>query len=1404
MELQKQEDLIFRESRLVQQRTPLCTASEAQAVVIYPDSPAGRQAALQLQEEVKSLSGLMLPICPAPKSRWAMFQENPLAKYGSLPIPTVYQDQLQPVLGDMANKHLILLGNLSNNPYIASLYRAYLCPVDSEYPGSGGGIYLHSLLDPWGDGRNRIIVGASSEEDLSQAVTKMLSYLEKDPVGVGVGSGGGSGVGAGVEAGVEAGVYLPYLHHVEMGAAFLRKYPDYALAPDEEYGQRIRREANHAYATRAHTGMTKFLTQAALMYLLTGHRQYAQSYLDIFQDMVEAVAHWEKDAWGPWGFDADFQGAQMVQYWHAISGSPLFTDEDRLNIASHLVAYLGNSEEHWRMHRPKRPTRTRQNHFTFASLGLLFGALTFGCCYKYPEAERWLSMADECFLPQLEVLKGTEDCESYGWLTFTHALTYALVRPALFYFSSGTCRRLLERGINAMDNLGYQVPYGDTASYYGSFSEKAFWRPAAWLLADPALYEIIYKKDEAESRIRDRGQRFVAYRYDLPPAPAPAPASTSTSASAPTKAAPAKTSPAKLKVDSIDPAYYDTHPGGTIPIGAGFDKIAIRSGFDANEPYLLLDGIGNGSHGHRDTNAIVRFTSKNRIWLEDADYLKVAANFHNAVIVKKEGEAGILPPYSRLDAVLEGRRVVAAASTAVNVRDTDWTRTIMWVQGLGFMVVDRITALKAGDYDLSCYWRTVGCTQLIENFSAPTSSASTPTSSSWQITMGDEVLEVVSVPPEQGRWSCLEMSEPHARTNWLQYPWADSVVHVLRQTVTVSLDAGEDCVFVNFLVDKEQELEVGYIRPGLIRGKVKGKGFLLAINAGGSGYSSGYSSGSESGSGSGSGLGYGLDYGLGWGKAPLVYYDELDLLVLGKAGRASLIWEQDEGNLILTPAINTAVTPAATPATIPAATPSISSGSTAGIEAECRRLAEELARTLQPGTRADQWPPESMLPPESRLLTDSMLPTEPRALAPLPVAIPVDQHLQMGKIVAVASVDVDGDGVDEMVVGTDQGFLATYKHCNSHTDHENDDSPHDHGPDDSHIHDRYNLLWQAKTKAAVTAIGSGDVDEDGRREIIAGQAKGTVELFGADGTRRWTQEFLPHMGHPANVRLAFTGRLRPAAPPAVLIATESCHIHAYNHAGEELWRYEVVHAATAACAADIDGDGCDEVLAASEYWTWHCIKDGRALYKVHGIKSTGSWAVCSLLQPGAAAGGTGKRQRLALFGGWDGHLTAYNADREQVWDAPLGDIIAGLCSLPSAGRQGDEIGTGSGDGADHGNGVGCVAGNGEDMMAVCRNGEDVVAVCRDGYVYRYRYDGRQLWHRRLNKQLGAVKWLPSAQLLAVSAGEEIYWLSPAEGEVVGRTICSAPVVALQIRQMPDHEELLLLDAGGNLYLVDPR
>ena len=211
--------------------------------------------------------------------------------------------------------------------------------------------------------------------------------------------------------------------------------------------------------------------------------------------------------------------------------------------------------------------------------------------------------------------------------------------------------------------------------------------------------------------------------------------------------------------------------------------------------------------------------------------------------------------------------------------------------------------------------------------------------------------------------------------------------------------------------------------------------------------------------------------------------------------------------------------------------------------------------------------------------------------------------------------DIDGDGAQDLVIGDVDGILRCQKQSGT-------------------------VLWERDLGGLPMDIACGDLDGDGRPEIVVCTAdvKGTIQVFGADGSLRrrhsapgriyghaavadlrgdgrgavlatygntlvalsnegkalWTQSF----GGP-RMRDVTAGDLNGDGRPDVVVSlkAQSLFAAAVSAVGEREWVYKPIGGPKTPgediCAADLDGDGRAEVVMASEQGTVVCIQDGR-------------------------------------------------------------------------------------------------------------------------------------------------------------------------------------------------------------------
>ncbi|MBM4046617.1 MAG: hypothetical protein FJ279_16015, partial [Planctomycetes bacterium] len=672
-----------------------------------------------------------------------------------------------PTLPLDSSTHWLLIGNLNNNPAFLRFYSHSCGQADAVFPGEGGYL-IHTVHDPFGTGKNVVLVGATDAAGAKRGCDELAAMLGAKPE-------------------------LGHAIKVAPSEDVRKRFGSLFREPSEPDIEKAAAGARSAMDGGGARGIVSTAAASGLNYSRTGLLGWAKR----FKAMLFAYEDWVRDPKrihgahdGKWGMDVDFLTYELIPAWDIVEESGVFSDAERLRITRFLAEFV--QEDTARQARSVLGNkRTRFNHQSFPALGCYYAGEYFKRNYSVAEADDWLEIADQCFQVQARYFKPYEDSNGYQWLVPWHTMQYAFARPDPTMFDLGAARKLADLSILTMDNLGYQSPFGDVGSCFGWNSDLILLAGARWHYRD-GRYQWALDKRAAAGRTTGLGDFACTVAPQEPKD--------------------------LLGVRSwpLEPSAYDLFKSkGKVGFDKTFDKVCFRSSFEPDKPYLLLDGVARAGHDHYDSNAFVRFTARNRLWLEDGDYIKSLPKFHNTLLVFRDGQSEKPSAFCELEHLADFTRVGFSETSLKDYAGVDWHRNVVWKKEGWFAVLDRVVARQDGDYSLRCQWRAMG---------APTLAAQ-----SFLVEQQGESLRI-----ENADGSRLMLKEDaETGKNWGGYKLAEPVVRVLSQVTDRRLKSGEKHAFLNVLrvspTDDAGDLKVRKLSDTCVEVTSDGQVALLGV-----------------------------------------------------------------------------------------------------------------------------------------------------------------------------------------------------------------------------------------------------------------------------------------------------------------------------------------------------------------------------------------------------------------------------------------------------------------------------------------------------------------------------------------------------------------------------------------------
>jgi len=631
----------------------------------FPGGTAARTFSIPIE------SGELLVLVPAAAEAYVDEMRSAFAAKCGVTIPFMTADEAR--AEDLRGRHLIIVGNISDNPRALELYERRYAFADACFPGKGG-VLIHPAVSLWDRERYVLVIGVSSDDDIKPAFMTFLGLLP------------------------DGACTLGPIHHLETAHTF--PSPPESV---EHVFENVRKEIDTA---RFPYGL---IPRWGLLYFLTGDEKWAEHFRDgmrFLYERAEKTGKWIPEPWT----NVYFVLWKMVLVWDLLDEDPFFTEEDRGLIDEVLWGYFNfcRGKPIPILEKEYCPAEEiRQNHSTFMALSLFYSYRYFTGKYGLAGLDDAAEKFERCFGGQTLSYRPNDDAAGYIVYAVTHLLNYLMASGDHSYLESGKMMDAASLIVATIDNRGDPVSFGDRGGYAhrkkGSPRryEDRFLSMAAWYYGD-GRFQWLYDWRTKDSVLNIETLFSGGYVADIPP-------------EYPENFA--GIHPVFLDDASLEWAARRTGRSSWLPLENEryVDKMAFRNGFDAADEYLLLDGISFLAHGHLDGTTVARLTWRNRIWLVDADYIKLTPQYHNGVVVVRNGVQEEPPPLTVLDFHADFGSFGVTRTTSRDFNGADWERNIIWKKGEYFLFLDRVRARTAGDFRLECRWRTLGDVELSGN-----------------------------------------------------------------------------------------------------------------------------------------------------------------------------------------------------------------------------------------------------------------------------------------------------------------------------------------------------------------------------------------------------------------------------------------------------------------------------------------------------------------------------------------------------------------------------------------------------------------------------------------------------------------------------------------------------------------
>ncbi len=554
---------------------------------------------------------------------------------------------------------LVVIGNLADSKIVRELYFDFNCVTDRWYPGPAG-FEVRTLIDPYGNGYNIIHLGYSDKNGRTKALDALTERI---------------------------GSSIPFCNHV--GAHGL------PVAPHEVSRIRTSRKPELQWQYSQSDALSK-----GYIGYLTGESDLIEE----FNDVIDGIVDYGIPPGDHHIKDLHLRIHYMFNLYRLLETTGLVRESVREPFLSFLLEWAENPEhglhhiQDWRYAAPDYP---RQNHGLLPALAFTYLARYFERYYPgYVNIDVWLQNAERVYdVYSNGNWKPLCDGLCHGWyLSQPAMLEYAFLDPKRAYLESGGARKAAECAMTVVNNRGWMPTAGDY-NPFRQYPGPSLRTAAAWYGEDRFWFAHQLAPQYRSMKLH----MFLTRAFDVGLDDSSPPGETG------------------IRVIPIDPLVYnvfekhgelythDAQTPPTVPIESSFDKVAVRTGWSMTDDYLLIDGLGGGSHAFEDAMGIVDYERRGLSLVVQEDGQSWSSpEDHSVLTIVRDGIIGRIPSFAALCESREEEDCYYVRTELPGYAGTTWTREIWLFTDRLLLVHDTVHADESGMFAIEAHFRMPG------------------------------------------------------------------------------------------------------------------------------------------------------------------------------------------------------------------------------------------------------------------------------------------------------------------------------------------------------------------------------------------------------------------------------------------------------------------------------------------------------------------------------------------------------------------------------------------------------------------------------------------------------------------------------------------------------------------------